>query len=416
MTPARTITPQAWMTAPGARAVMAALDRDGAARFVGGCVRDAVLDRAPDGDVDVATTLTPDAVMAALAADGIKAVPTGLKHGTVTAVTADAHYEITTLRRDVRTYGRHADVAFTDDWREDAARRDFTINAMSMTEAGEIFDYFGGLDDLAAGRVRFVGDAETRIREDVLRVLRFFRFHARYGRSAPDPAALAAAARLAELVPGLSAERVWAELSRILTGPRPTRSLGLMAETGVLSRLLPEAGALARLTALVVIEAGQGLEADAVRRLAAALDGDAAVARDVSGRLRLSRHEAARLEDMMSGDARIAPECTAAEARREIYRSGMARWRDRLLLSWATAKADSGAADTDYGRLLGVGVDFTPPVFPLSGADAKAAGLEPGPAMGRALRAVEDWWIAEEFRPGRDACLARLRKAVAAPD
>ncbi|MEX2501176.1 MAG: hypothetical protein WD336_02270, partial [Trueperaceae bacterium] len=142
VTPARTIAPQAWMTAPGARAVMAALARDGAARFVGGCVRDAVLGRAPDGDVDVATTLTPDAVMAALAKDGIKAVPTGLKHGTVTAVTAAAHYEITTLRRDVRTYGRHADVAFSDDWREDAARRDFTINAMSMTEAGEVFDYF----------------------------------------------------------------------------------------------------------------------------------------------------------------------------------------------------------------------------------------------------------------------------------
>ncbi len=416
MTAARTIPPRPWMTAPGVRAVMDALaGAGGAVRFVGGCVRDAVLGRDPDGDVDIATTLPPDRASAALQAAGVRVVPTGIDHGTVTAIAGGAHYEVTTLREDVRTDGRRAEVAFTDDWRADAARRDFTINAMSMTEAGEVHDYFGGLGDLAAGRVRFVGDAETRIREDVLRVLRFFRFHARYGRGAPDAAALAAAERLAGLVPGLSGERVWAELGRILTGPGPDAALGLMTGAGVLRQVVPEAVDHARLGALAAIEAARGIVPPSpVRRLAAALATDAEGARAVAGRLRMSRAERERLAGLAEGGVAVPPDLAPATARRAIYREGAAPWRDRVLLSWAAARARGAGdgVDAAYAALLAVADDFVPPELPVGGEDAKALGLDAGPALGAALRAVEDWWLAEDFRPGREECLAKLRAAV----
>jgi poly(A) polymerase len=213
------LDPQTWMTAPETSAVLVALRGEGeTTRFVGGCVRDAVL-RRPVEDVDLATSHPPETVMSLLAAAGLRAIPTGIAHGTVTALSGGRRYEITTLRHDVETYGRHARVAFTDDWRADAARRDFTMNAISCDPDGTLHDYFDGLADLAAGIVRFVGEPEARIREDVLRILRFFRFHARYGRGQPDPSALAACAQLSVLVPNLSKERVSAELKKILKEP-----------------------------------------------------------------------------------------------------------------------------------------------------------------------------------------------------
>ena len=416
MDPKRNLATQPWMTAPPVRAVMAALAAGGEARFVGGCVRDAVLCREVH-DVDIATHLPPERVTAALQAAGIKAVPTGIAHGTVTAVTGDQHFEITTLRRDVATDGRRAEVAFTDDWQEDAARRDFTFNAMSMTETGAVYDYFDGLEDLAAGRVRFVGDPETRIREDVLRVLRFFRFHAFYGRGAPDVGALAAARKLAPLTPGLSGERVWAELSRILMAPDPAAAFALMADNGVLAEVLPEATNFARLGALAVIEAAEGCDAASapVRRLAAVLAADAEGAEAVAARLRLSRHGRQRLVHLAEHGATVAPDWTRADARRAIYRHGAAPYRDTVLISWAGEKAEGANHGTDaaYSALLEVGASFAPPAFPLGGADAQALGLAPGPGMGAALAAVEAWWLAEDFAPDRAACLDRLRAVIA---
>jgi hypothetical protein len=254
MEPARKIAriePQSWMTAPHTRAVLAALSAEGAApRFVGGCVRDAELGR-PVKDIDIATPDPPERVLALLERAGLKAVPTGLAHGTVTAISRGRPFEVTSLRIDVETYGRHAKVEFTDDWQADAGRRDLTINALSCAPDGRIFDYFGGLEDLRAGRVRFVGDPRARIREDYLRLLRFFRFHAHYGRGAPDPEGLAAAGELAPKATKLSGERVRAELLRLLAAPDPVPVLDLMAARGVLRVFLPEAAdtaALARRT------------------------------------------------------------------------------------------------------------------------------------------------------------------------
>lgn len=426
MTVRRTLPPQPWMTAPATRAVMAALAPGGPPRFVGGCVRDALCGLARIGDIDIATPAPPEQVMDLLAAAAIRAIPTGIAHGTVTAVVGPAHFEITTLRRDVRTYGRHADVAFTDDWREDAARRDFTINAMSLSEAGELFDYFGGHDDLAAGRVIFVGDPATRIREDVLRLLRFFRFHAYYGKGDPDPAALAAAAEAAHLAPGLSGERIWAELSRILMATDPAAALALMDGAGVLVHILPhrmDAGGrgIARLAALVAIEGAEGLveTPDAVRRLAAVLDNGAGSAEATAARLKLSRDARMRLGRLSVAGTSIAADMEPKEARRSIYRDGAEQFRDCVLLSWAAEHAEGRDAHSArdaavaYGALLEVARIFVPPAFPLSGADAAAAGLAPGPTMGAALQAVEDWWVARDFRPGRDDLLARLRAEAA---
>ena len=266
---AERIAPQPWMTEAATASVLGALG--GTARFVGGCVRDALLGRAIV-DIDIATPLLPEEVMRRLEAAGIKAVPTGLDHGTVTAVAPPRRFEVTTLRRDVETDGRHARVAFTDDWAADASRRDFTMNALFLDAEGRVFDPMGGLPDLHAGRVRFVGDPATRIREDVLRILRFYRFQAHYGRGEADPPARADCRALAPLLPSLSGERVAAELLKLLAAPDPMPTLRLMAADGVLAMLLPEARRLARLAALIPLE-GIG---DPLRRLAALLDDGAA--------------------------------------------------------------------------------------------------------------------------------------------
>jgi poly(A) polymerase/tRNA nucleotidyltransferase (CCA-adding enzyme) len=303
----------------------------------------------------------------------MKAVPTGLAHGTITAVASHRGFEVTTLRHDLETDGRHASVAWTDDWRADAARRDFTINAMSMTPDGAVFDYFGGRDDLAAGRVRFVGDAATRIAEDFLRVLRFFRFQARYGAGDPDPGVLAA---IREAVPGLrrlSAERVWSELKRILATPDPRGVVALMAETGVLAVVLPEGAAPARLDALVTA----GAPADPLSRLAALLDGDAAA---LAERLRLSKAEAARLMALRDGSV---PEDDADD---DALRRALADTPRDVLIGRAWL---AGRGDALRARLAALPA----PVFALHGRDLKLAGVADGPDMGHLLRDLRAWWL-----------------------
>jgi poly(A) polymerase len=414
------LEPQPWMTQPETVAVMAALaSAGGEARFVGGCVRDALLGR-PVTDVDIATHEPPERVMNLLARAGIKAVPTGIKHGTVTAVVGRKHFEITTLRRDVETYGRHARVEYTNDWAADAARRDFTMNALFCSIDGTVYDPFGGLADLRARRVRFVGDAEARIREDVLRLLRFFRFYAHYGAPPPDAEALAACRKLAPLLPTLSGERVCGETQKLLRAADPAGVIALMREEGVLLQILPEATNIARLRALVTVEGITPRDlvtrADPIRRLAALLDGKEASALAVAQRLRFSNVERERLVGLANGPT-ISPDLPQAVQHTLIYRLGPVRFRDRALVAWAGtiasgARTDRRASDGWIG-VLRLAAEWPPPRFPVRGRDAVKLGVPPGPAVGTLIAALEDWWIAGDFKADRAACLAKLKDLVA---
>ena len=401
------IAPQDWMTAPETQAVLAALGADGAApRFVGGCVRDAVLGRAVT-DVDIATPEPPNKVVELIERAGLKAVPTGLAHGTVTAVARGRPFEVTSLRIDVETYGRHAKVAFTDDWEADAARRDLTINALSCAPDGRLHDYFGGLEDLRAGRVRFVGDARARIREDYLRLLRFFRFHAHYGHGAPDPEGLAAAGELAPEARNLSGERVRHELLRLLAAPDPVPVLDVMAERGVLGVFLPEARDTAALAAVLEFEP-EGMASDPLLRLAALLPRAPAVGTRVADRLRLSRAETAELVALLG-----PPGATLGADRRAVraalYRQGTTVLAEQLRLDWARLDPAARAAQRgDLEDALAVVARWQPRTFPLKGRDATARGIPAGPRVGQLLAAVEAWWIDEDFAPDRAACLAKL--------
>ncbi|MBK3737044.1 CCA tRNA nucleotidyltransferase [Azospirillum brasilense] len=408
------IAPQPWMTAPETRAVFDALAAGGAdARFVGGCVRDAWLGRKVK-DIDIATHAPPERVMALLKAAGIGAIPTGIEHGTITAVAGKAHYEITTLRRDVETFGRHARVEFTDDWREDAARRDLTMNALSCTLDGCVYDPFGGLADMAAGRVRFVGDPRQRIEEDVLRLLRFFRFHAHYGRGAPDEAALAACAEMAPRLPTLSGERVRGELSRLLAAPDPASAWALMIRLGVMAHLLPDAVRTARLDGLVRLEHDLDEPPEAVRRFAAVLDADRAGALAVAQTLRLSNADRDRLAALTEPPMAVAPYDGPVKRRQALYRLGDAGlYRDLVLLAAVDAP---GPMTLDAVKAaLATAEDLPSLVLPIAGRDLLAMGMPRGPAVGALLKQVEAWWIAEDFRPGRDECLAEAKRRLGKP-
>lgn len=409
------------MSASATRAVVAALTRNGqTARFVGGCVRDAVLGREVR-DIDIATPDPPDAVIELIEAAGLKAVPTGIAHGTITAVAESRPFEVTTLRRDVETFGRHARVAFTDDWAADAARRDFTMNALFLNpygalrgmEDGAIFDPTGGLDDARAGRVRFVGDADARIAEDYLRILRFFRFHAHYGQGAPDATALAACAKHVASLSRLSGERVRNELLKLLAAPTPGAHVDLMASSGVLAAILPEAGSTAALAALALLDEPRGV-ADRLRRLASLLDGGSAGA--VAERLRLSNAERDRLIAMtapLPGNLDLSPGAGIAAHRRALRRLGAALARDHALLAWARDRAAVRDEASGQDALLATIAAWKPIAFPLRGADALALGLPPGAAIGRMLGAVETWWEQGDYRADRAACLAELKRLAA---
>lgn len=408
------INPPGWMTAPGMVRVLTALQRDGmAARFVGGCVRDAVLGRNAQ-DIDLATPLPPETVMTRLADAGVKAVGTGIEHGTVTAVLDDPlfnHVEITTLREDVETYGRHAKVAFTDDWAGDAARRDFTINALFCDADGTLYDPVGGLDDLGARRVRFVGDARARIREDALRLLRFFRFQAVYGRPPADKEAVAACRELAATLDGLSGERVAGELLKLLAAPEPAVALSVMAAEGVLKHIISARPCLDRLAALTDIDSE---DPDPVRRLAAAFDGSKSQIADMADRLKLSRAQARRLDGLVDDSGWPKPDWPEADLRALLYRLGREGYCDMVLVAWADAIAHGYVMDrTGWSAALGLAKEWPMPVLPVSGDDALAVGLTAGPDVGAALAAVEDWWVAGGFVADRAACLARLADEAA---
>ncbi len=398
-----------WLAAPETRRVLDALERDGrVARFVGGCVRDTLLDPSLDEiDIDIATQELPERVLALLDAAGIRALPTGLAHGTVTAHVGARRFEITSLRRDVRTDGRRAVVAFTDDFEVDAARRDFTINAMSCDRGGRLHDPFGGRADLLGGRVRFVGDPRARIREDYLRILRFFRFHARFGVAEADRAALEACRQERAGLAGLSGERIAAELRRLLLAPRAVDSLRLMLEVGVLEELLPAASDPARLAALLEVAP----EADAGLRLAALLHGqDAHSARRVADRLKLSRQDGGRLL-VLTGTPLPAADVGLPAMRRLVYRHGKAVTADLLRLAGAAAGLPRAALEARLAELSAGGV----PEFPLAGRDLLERGIPAGPEVGRLLGRVRAWWEAEDFRPDRAACLAELERLIAQP-
>ena len=376
------------------------------ARFVGGCVRDALL-YLETGDIDIATPALPEQVMTVLSTAKIKAVPTGLAHGTVTAVMPPRVFEITTLRRDVETFGRHARVAFDAGWAEDAARRDFTINAIYLAPDGTLDDPVGGRADLAARRVRFVGDPATRIAEDVLRVLRYYRFEARFGAGDGDAAARAACRDAVGKLATLSAERVVRELLRLIVGPDPVRVLTMMRDDGVLTALLPEATRLDRLAALLPLAAAD----DAILRLAALLEVDAAGAKAVAARLRLSTAEAKRLAGL-AAPRPLDPQADPKAWRLALYRLGEERYGDLALL----LAADGRLKPATLRRMLDLAETWEIPVFPLGGDDVTALGIAPGPRVGQLLAAVRRWWEEGDFAANRDACLARLEALSRSPE
>ncbi len=483
--PVRQIAPPAFLAQPAFAALLAALPD---ARVVGGAVRDAVAER-PIADIDLATTLPPAEVITALRNAGIRAVPTGLAHGTVTAVLDEPDgrrgVEVTTLRRDIATDGRHATVAFTDDWRQDAARRDFTINAMSMTRDGAVHDYFGGLDDLRAGVVRFVGDPAQRIAEDTLRVLRYFRFFARYAATpadpppsdppqpdqpspdppTPDPALHTALRASIPALATLSAERVWAEIKRILAASDPRAAIALMAELGILAAVIPEGADPAALARLIA----SGAPLDPLLRLAALLTGDV---ERFAGRLRLSGEERQRLLDLRTTPL-ARPEDDDAALRRLLADHDRAALIDRTWLAEAartqpgampvgrspagatvaerrsagmgqigaaqvdhaaaahapaadaptgdalagdTGAASSGATEPDWTGLRDRLARMPRPVFPLAGTDVLALGVTPGPLVGALLRAARVWWLDGGCTANIEDCRAELTRLIAQID
>lgn len=357
---------------PGVAALWAALPE---ARIVGGAVRDMLAGGAV-ADVDFAVPLPPETVMARVRAAGLKVIPTGIAHGTVTVVTQEHSFEVTSLRWDVETDGRHAVVAFVDDWKLDASRRDFTINAMSAAQDGTVYDYFGGREDLAAGRVRFVGAAAARIEEDYLRIFRFFRFFTRYGRGAPDAAAVAAIARLRDGAKTLSAERVWSELKRILVAPDPRVALRLMRQTQVLDLVLPDAD-LDRFELLLGRDAPDFL----LLRVAALLPGGEGVAEKFAAHWRLSKAEETALA------ALSAPNALALDASDDDLRRALEE-EPAETLAGRTWLAPGDGWERLRARLEGM----KRPVFSLQGRDVQALGVMPGPAMGALLQRVRDWW------------------------
>ena len=418
--PAGKIPLQDWMRAPATRAVIAALTAEGAvARFVGGCVRDALAGREVR-DIDIATKLAPEEVMRRLAAAGLKAIPTGVAHGTVTAVARGQPFEITTLRVDVETDGRRAKVAFTDDWIADAARRDFTFNALSCAPDGTFYDPFDGAADLAAGRVRFVGEARARIEEDTLRLLRFFRFQAHFGKQPPDPETLEVAAALAPNLAQLSGERVRDELFRLLEAPDPVPVVEILVARGILRAVVPTLGDAAVLRALLRVEA-RGAPIDPVLRLAALVAPGRAGAEALAGRLRLSNRQRLALVCLL--DPPLDPwapdpgaEVSLKDRHRAVRELGAPLFRKLLRLCWARhhlgderAKPDDTfeAALAEADRLAGI-------ACPLLGRDARALGVREGPRLGGLLDAVEAWWAERDFAPSRQDCLEHLKELIQA--
>lgn len=417
--PTGKLNPEPWLSDPATVSVMNALSAGGAdVRYVGGCVRDA-LARRPVADIDIGTPEAPDLVMQRLASADIKSIPTGLDHGTVTAVKDGQAFEITTLRCDVETDGRRAVIAFTDDWIVDSSRRDFTINAMSANRDGDVYDYHDGIADLAHGRIRFVGISEQRVQEDYLRILRYFRFYAHFGRPPYDEGAFSACRKHAEHLKDISAERIRHEILRTLTALEPADAFIMMRDAHVLDVILPEATEIGTLRAAAWLASRgviiKGLKPDRLRQLGAVLspkcDGTG-----VASRLRLSKKEASRLINMK----KFAPIFNVLDAiddiQPRIKKLGNETVVDALILAWAARLADDAKlpASETATRLaaLETALKWEAPELPIAGADVKALGIPTGPDIGTALRAVEDWWTEGGFVANRDACLEYLKSII----
>lgn len=404
------ITHAAWLKAPETQKLLAALEaaRAGGSRFVGGCVRNTLIG-APVDDLDIATQLTPQEVIAVATKAGFAAHPTGIEHGTITVVVNHQPFEVTTLRRDVTTDGRRATVAFTESWEEDAQRRDFRMNALYADASGQIHDPTGGgLDDARAGRVIFIGDAATRIKEDYLRILRFFRFNAWYARTPIDPHGLQACADLVAGLDTLSVERVWKEVKKLLGAPDPRAAWEGMNAIEVRARALPELDNATRLRALMDLEADLMLPVDAMTRIAAALE-DQESAKALSRRLKLSNEERDRLVAALGDEVKITSYMSLREMRRAIYKLGNEAFRDRVMLAWAASGNDKAQ---QWRALVAHGQMWKPPRLPLTGDEVMAAGVPAGPKVGLIMREVEDWWIDADFPDDKLSVIERL-KAVA---
>jgi poly(A) polymerase len=407
---------QNWLVAPSTRAVVAALEtfEADASRFVGGCVRNALLGE-PVDDIDIATKLTPHEVIAAAKTAGLRTVPTGIEHGTVTVLVDHTPFEVTTLRRDVETDGRHAKVAFSRDWAEDAARRDFYCNALYANAAGEVFDPTGGgLADIAARRVRFIGDPEARLTEDHLRSLRFFRFSAWYGRAGLDKQGLAACERQADGLKGLSVERVWKELKKLLSAPEPTEAVLAMLTTGLLGRIIQslDADAGRVFTALVSFESDAFLPVEPMQRLAALLPADPEVGKTLARQLKLSNAERDRMELMLGQTPRVVSFLSPREVRQALYALGQEGFCDRVKLGWA--RSDNPRQTSQWRALLAMAEGYRRPALPIDGRTARAAGVPDGPLMRQVLGEVEAWWVDNDFPDDPLAVVERLKSVTQA--
>jgi poly(A) polymerase len=401
-----------WLKGQGLQRLLAIMSTDGEeARIAGGAVRNALLGQAVS-DVDIATTNRPDETIRRAEDAGYKAVPTGAAHGTITVVAHGKPYEVTTLRDDIETDGRHAKVVFGRDWRHDAERRDFTINALYAEADGTVVDLVGGLADLESRTLRFIGDPETRIREDYLRILRFFRFFAWYGSGRPDAEGLKACARLKEGLDRLSAERIWSELKKLLSAPDPSRALLWMRQAGVLSRVLPESEkwGIDTIHTLAKAERDFGWTPDPLLRLEAIVPPDGARLAELAARLRLSKAETERLLAWARTEPIVAS-ASEAELAKRLYRGARQGIVDRLRLSLAARHAiEDNQALTDAGgfsRLLNYAEKWRKPEFPVKGADLAEIGLKQGPEFGAALKRLEAAWIESGFALDRGALLAR---------
>ncbi len=405
---------------PAVLRVMAALSDESepspsarAARFVGGCVRNALLGL-PVDDIDIATPLVPAEIAAAARKAGISVHETGIDHGTLTLSCEGRAFEVTTLRADIATDGRHAIVAFTQDWAVDAGRRDFTINALYADSQGNLFDPTGeGLRDLAARRIRFIGDPDRRLAEDRLRALRFFRFHAHFGAGPMDSAGLAACAALGPDIAAVSRERIWREFRKLLTANDPRLAIRAMAEIGGLAHLAPECSDLPRFDALVANELATFSPPDPLLRVAAFLP-DSPAGERFSREMRLSRAEQSRLLAALAAEPAILSWASAREVRRWLYRFGRAAVLDRIRLAWAaqTAAGIISGAEMQWRTLIPMAETWTAPAFPMSGDSFIAAGIPEGPLIGKARAALESWWIDLDF-PDDPLAMEERLKAIA---
>lgn len=398
------LSSQSWFCDETVRAVMVALAKNGqAARFVGGCVRDSLCGR-PVHDIDIATPEKPQAVQDLLERQGIKVIPTGIEHGTLTAVLNNKTFEITTLRSDVSSDGRRATVAFTDDWLEDAKRRDFTFNAMSLDSDGTLYDPFQGGEDLANGIVRFVGSARERIREDYLRLLRFFRFNAYYGKGMVQAETLAACAQEAQGLDQLSGERVASEMLRLLGAPHPAKWISVMQRHQILAHLIPQTQDPHALEMLCAFEETP----DALRRLAVLLPEGRDAVDDVVKRWRLSNEQKQRLMKARAPEEALLPTVSVTALRCYLYRFGAEAARDQLFIYWAE-KQFSGIGPTEQALLSEIDSwQKSPCTLPLSGRDLMERGYTTGPQLGHALKTVEDWWCRQGCQADKAACLTYL--------